>query len=287
MDRALVDALVALAPAFTSSRVELAAWCEQLEGEIATRWPRVKLDPQVFAEHLLGKAAAHSVAELQRLDAAALYLACACMQAGGSAAIEALEQRYADDLKGIVRHQPKARQDELAQELRHKLFLPHTGKIASYSGRGPLGSWLRIVAKRTYLDLQRGAQRRPDQAVEYRNAGVIDGAAGDDPELGFLKRVYRDEFRNAFGEAMASLSPRDRNVLRHHFVDRMSIDEIGDLYRVHRATAGRWIGRARASVLTATRARMLDTLEVGEGELDSIMRLIESRLDVTVSRHLE
>jgi RNA polymerase sigma-70 factor (ECF subfamily) len=70
--------------------------------------------------------------------------------------------------------------------------------------------------------------------------------------------------------------------LRQHYVDGLTIDELGKLYRMHRSTAARLVVRARGLVLEATRAQMMSRLEVHSQDLDSIMRMIRSQLDISL-----
>jgi hypothetical protein len=41
-----------------------------------------------------------------------------------------------------------------------------------------------------------------------------------------------------------TLSRRDRNLLRYQYFDHLTVDDIGALHRVHRATAARGVARA-------------------------------------------
>jgi|GEM_PF-4314550 len=54
--------------------------------------------------------------------------------------------------------------------------------------------------------------------------------AGLDPEIAYLKQRYRDEFREAFVAALGALDERQRNVLRQHHLDGMTIDQLGSLH---------------------------------------------------------
>jgi RNA polymerase sigma-70 factor (ECF subfamily) len=81
---------------------------------------------------------------------------------------------------------------------------------------------------------------------------------------------------------LGRLSDRQRTILRQQLLDGLSIDEIGALYRIHRATAARWLEQARQQVLENTRALLLERLQVRPQELDSIIRLIRSRLEVSL-----
>lgn len=64
---------------------------------------------------------------------------------------------------------------------------------------------------------------------------------GGDPELSHLKATFAAEFKFALTLAIDELSVRDRNLLRQSVLDGLTIDQLGKLYRVHRATAARWV----------------------------------------------
>ena len=83
-------------------------------------------------------------------------------------------------------------------------------------------------------------------------------------------------------EAVASLSPRERNLLRHSVIDGLGIDQIAAIYHVHRATAARQLKQARTTLVATTRERMRIALGIGETELDSIFRVLVSMADVTL-----
>jgi len=103
-----------------------------------------------------------------------------------------------------------------------------------------------------------------------------------DPELALLRDRYRDDVRRAFAEAFAGVTERQRNVLRQYHIDGLTIDKLGTLYRVNRATAARWVAAARQAVLDAMRAKLVERLRVSQGQVDSIVRLVRSQLDVSV-----
>jgi RNA polymerase sigma-70 factor (ECF subfamily) len=51
---------------------------------------------------------------------------------------------------------------------------------------------------------------------------------------------------------------------------------------VHRATAARWLEGARDAILATTRARLMERLEISPSELESIIRLVLSRLEINL-----
>ena len=205
-----------------------------------------------------------------------LYLACACAR-GDAAAIRAFDALLAKVVSS----------DEVRQRVREKLFVAEPGKrpkIAEYAGRGPIRTWLRIAATRMALDVaEAGARQVP---VENDTLERIVGA-GRDPELDFFKQRYAAEFRAAFGEAFAARGARERTLLRYAFGQGLGVDAIGAIYGVHRATAARWVVSAHEDLVKGLRKTMMTRLDLGPDEYASILRLIESRIEVSFERLLK
>ena len=201
----------------------------------------------------------------------------------------ALEARFFPEIEAALRKMNLggARVDDVKQSLRGQMFVgtPETPpRIVDYSGRGDLGAWLRVTATRSALKVLRKEQR---EIPAEDDAIFAAASSSSDPELAYVKEVYRAQFRTAFQEALDSLDDRDKNVLRQHVVDRLSIDEIGALYHVHRATSARWLDKARELLLTRTRQRFMNGAKITPRECDSIMRLCQSQLDMTIRRRLD
>jgi RNA polymerase sigma-70 factor (ECF subfamily) len=251
-------------------------------------WPDVELTEEEFAayarerlpdSHVVGGDGAESSPPWGDL-----YLACACTK-GDPKALHAFDTvLFPQVAAALARVAPSVAPDEVRQVLRHKLFVAEPGrlpKIAEYAGRGALRTWLRIAATRTALDLAASAGR--EIPFEKDTMAFIVGA-GEDPELDYLKRQYAAEFRQAFGDAFAALESRDRSLLRYAFGQGLSVDAIGSLYGVHRATAARWVVLAHEELVKVLRKTMLERLNVSREEYASILRLIESRIDVSFDR---
>jgi len=243
-------------------------------------WPDLDVPDDVFRDYVAARAegtASQSVADL--------YLACACVR-GDAAALATFEQRCIAGLRdALLRHDlPRDVVEDAVQNVRQKLLCPPAGatsRIAKYRGAGGLAGWVKVIAMREALQLVR--KRGPVVSDDHLVDLPIDAA---DPELAHFRRVYAAEFREAVLGALAGLSRRDRNLLRHKYVYGMTIDQIGAIYHVHRVTASRWEARARAALLGSTRRRMMKRLKVSRAELDSILRMIDSQLDVSLVRHL-
>ncbi len=227
--------------------------------------------------------------ELLGVHAADLFLAVACAE-GDALALKLLERGpMGHAVAGLGRLDPSPSfTDEVRQLLRQKLLMPDAAglpRIADYSGRGALSNWLKAAAFRTALNHRRDTQR--ELPTEDEEALLALPAPDADPELHYLKRTYRAEFKAAFSGALGALTGQERNILRMHVLDGLGTDEIGALYRVHRTTVARWIGRARENLLEQTRRTLAEKLQVDRSELDSLLNLVRSQLDVSLTRFLK
>lgn len=248
-------------------------------------WPSLAVSPQTFIPYLVARFSqeAWSVEGLEELRAADLYLACACAH-GDSSAIAAFETMYVDPIFPLPRH--LAASGDVRQIASVKLLVregDRLPKIADYSGRGDLGSWVSVVVLRVALSLMRGQRR---EIAFEEDTALFELADRDDAEVAHLKRRYRAEFAEAFHFALGSLRPRERNLLRQHYVDALTMEQISRVYRVHRITVVRWIDKARTTLAAETRRHLVTRLGVQRGELDSILRLIRSQIDVSLRTHL-
>ena len=245
-------------------------------------WPGVAIAPDAWRAFVAERAKGPE--ELAKLKVADLYLACACACAD-PAALRAFEETYGRDVAvayGRLRYVGKTA-DDVKQLLYEKLFTGASPKIREYSGTGELRTWLRVTITRMLINLTtRETRELPSEDALF---SALPGAAAD-PEIEHLRRTYAAELRQAFAAAVAQLSSRERNLLHYACVEDLGIDAIGDLYGVHRATAARWLEAARASLLKQLRAALLGQLKVSEREFESIVRMMLSRVELTLERYL-
>ena len=233
----------------------------------------------------------------QHLRAADLYLVCACAR-GIGAAIQRFESLHGGEIARAARRfeRPGLAADDLVQLLRAKLFTAParasgggTGgcrpKIASYTGQGFLQNWVRVTTTRTFIDCLRWQADAPELPMAGELIDVLP-EPGADPELQLLKREHAAHFKAAFAEAVGALDPSDRLVLKQHLVDKLTIDQIGALYHLHRATAARRLARARDALLAGARARLARRLGLPPDRLAAALELCASRLDASVERVL-
>ncbi|MFO0631483.1 MAG: sigma-70 family RNA polymerase sigma factor [Nannocystaceae bacterium] len=265
---------------------ELAEALAQAWHQASARWPAIPLSPTLLGEAIAFAVGgeADATAAIRSLRIGELWLACACVE-GQRAALAELERILASLRPTLLRMGVgEAGADELLQLQRARLLGDNAGRppaLRSFRARGDLRKWIKVGLVRDAVRALRRDRNGPDDDAVDR---LIDTDA--DPELHAMRQGYRDRFREAFAQALAELEPRDRTVLRHHVVDELNIDEIGALYRVHRATAARWLVRIRESLYDQTRRTLLRTLQLTPSEFDSVMRLIRSRLDASIAGHL-
>lgn len=249
---------------------------------VAAAWPGLRSDPAGFAA-FLGRRVPPDVEVGRALSGRAvdeLYLVFACL-AGDPAALEVLDARYLQPLVGLLVKQGSAPDlaRDTVQALRVRMLAGERPQLHQYGGAGSLKGWLRVSALRASIRAHRGL-RPADEVTD----ALADAAAS--PVVQYQRRLYGDEFRAAFEHAVASLSVRERNLLKQSVLYGATVDEIGALYHVHRATAARWIAAARERLAEETRQRMIAQLRIEPAEYDSILELIHSQLDVSVSRVL-
>lgn len=293
------DHLVDKAPPAAREALQVPGLAERLEAELVAaraRWPEAASAPQVADEAFAGVLAARLgtqrdlAAALSRLRIEDLFLAQWCAS-GDARAIAAFEQVHRADLDGVLarfRRLPVT-SDELLQTLRIKLFVA-TGtkapRIGDYSGFGFLQNWLRVTALRALVDIARSERARRFEELMADDELVSVPELGPDLSSRYSRAQVSRAIKQAFARAVASLSPRQRNFLRHAQVDLLTLDQIAALYSVHRATVARVLAQARGELSTNTRKELAAQLGVPDDSLDSVVSAADSRLDLSLSRVL-
>lgn len=174
--------------------------------------------------------------------------------------------------------------DELVSDLPTELISPRAGvppRLHGYAGRGPLPAWLRVVAVRALIERRR---KHGSMISDDALAGL---ASPDlDPELALLRRRYATEFRAAFVWAVAGLPAEDRALLRQHHLDGVGLDALARLHGIHRATVARRLASTRGAIFDRVRRRLLRELRAGTDTVDSILRIVQSELEVSFAQYL-
>ena len=125
--------------------------------------------------------------------------------------------------------------------------------------------------------------KREQRTARLEEAVLDELVPAADAETALMKQRYRAELATALREALAALPVRERVLLRYQIVDGLGITAIGTIYRVHRATAARWLEGARNRVFESVREQMKLEHHLTDGEFDSIARGVRSQLDLSIT----
>jgi len=247
-------------------------------------WPTIELDDDDLTAYLL----ARSTQALPPVEHAGdLLLACACTL-GHATAISAFHLTFGSVIRRVLARRNAGAADlaDATQMIYERLLVGQADRaplLSEYAGKGPLRVWISTSAARTLLTMRRSEGRR--RANEGASAlGTI--ASAINPELMYFKRLYKHEIETAVAHSLDSLDVHTRALLQLHLGERLSIDQLGAMYGVNRATAARWLATGRETLIGRVRAEIRNHLKLSESEYDSIVALVRSELDVTVGKHL-
>jgi RNA polymerase sigma-70 factor (ECF subfamily) len=266
---------------------------ESLEAAIAAayakaraRWPDVVVELARFAAEIVRRLG--SDVDAEKLAAHAtddLYLAIACLD-GNRAAIEILERDYFSVIDFAAR-KVRATVDqanEIRGHLRQLLFTAEPTRaaaLAEFTGRGDLRGYLKTIATRELIRaVNRGRKEEPiDPLLEQLDVSLA-------PELAMLRARHGETISDAIRAAIDALEERPRSLLRYSLVHGWSIDRIGELYDVNRSTAARWLNLAREALGDQIRTEAATRLNMPIEDIDSIVRQVQSQIDVSLLRIL-
>ncbi len=252
-------------------------------------WPHIALSQEAFVEALAPHLESDWPVVPANLHSEDFFLAAACVK-GVPGAVAALERAFLGRIPRYIarvcRPSDRERPEDVAQAIAERLVVPTAAgpaRIAEYSGRGPLGGWLRVLSLRMALNTKRGKARfisldgRPDQ---------YDAPTGVDHELDLFRLRYRAEFKEALEVAFASLDAEQRALLRLYAAGSQRGEDLGKVLGVDRSTATRRLARARARLFELTKGALVAKLGITTGEFDSIARVVHSCIELTLSRVL-
>jgi RNA polymerase sigma-70 factor (ECF subfamily) len=247
--------------------------------------PTFRLPPDVFVAYL-GERLPPDVPwplALRQMHTSDLYIACGCAR-GDVHAFAVFDDRCLTRLDRVLGKMgiDADMAAEIKQDIRSRVLVGdgRHAEIRDFSGRGDLCGWVCVMAVRRALRHKSRARREVRLEDDELVQRIV---TPGNPELDHAKGLYRQEFKQAFEGALRALPDRQRTLLRQAYVDGLTIDELAGLYRVHRSTAARLLVRARLLVLETTRARMMSRLDVPPQDLDSIMRMIRSQIEISLA----
>ena len=266
---------------------QLAAKLEEKLEKARAAWPGLDIATADFVDYLAQRIQVSSPQSLNEFDIDGLYLAFAC-SIGNPRAQRHLYQTYQPRVEAALgRLQDVVSLDDVIQITFDRLLRSTPTRcmaITKFGGRSTLDKWLVAVAFRQgYRALQRRGKVARGQVEEDLCDVIVEAS---DPELRMLKSNYRAHFKEAFHEAFAMLEPQERNIFRFQYMDRLNLEQFGALMGVSRATAARRRTRARQRLCELTRQLLGQRLALSPDELDSMMVMIESQLDISLCRLL-
>ena len=263
---------------------DIAAVASRIAAAGRAAWPKVSLGEDVIAKRLADRVAADPDTNLETLHDADLYLAMALAE-GDSNALKTFETDFVPQMDIALRRLRLAggTADEVKQALRYELLVGDK-KIGDYAGRGELAAWLRVSATRKALKAVRRSDRE-ETLDEILLDHWPDATPG--PQSKHLRSQYTAELKKAIREAFGALEVRQRNLLRQHILDELTIDDLARLYRVHRATCARWLADARADLGKHTRKKLVQSLGLAnKDDMDSMLRFLDSDIELSISKIL-
>ncbi len=250
-------------------------------------WPRVSLATESYFR-FLGRhlpRSENAALALRTLQTSDMFLAAACLE-GNPLSLEIFEKRFLSVTSPALLRMRLAPDviEEARQVLRNRFFVGEGEagpRVSEYSGAGALRGWVRAALVRAAFRVARGPKGRvdTDQATLAAMASPT-----SDLELDYFKRLYGTEANEALREGFAQLGVRERNVLRQYFGLGLGVDDLAAFYRVHRATAARWVTKAREALAEKTREGMERRLHLAREDLSSILRLLQSQLEDGVKK---
>jgi RNA polymerase sigma-70 factor (ECF subfamily) len=248
-------------------------------------FPGLGVDRAAFVERLRGRFAASTdpVAALSAAHVDGLYLAFAC-----TCGIAAAIARVDDELSGQARatsarfRLPTDAIDELIQRVRERLFVAaptRRSRLDDYDGRGELGAYVRAIMVHMALD----DLRRRGRALSDEDTLAELAAPDDDLRVAHMKREYAAEFRAALREAITMLDREARIDLKLYYLDGVTLESLAAMHGVVASTIARRLARTRETLFARTRDLVAARLALGPEDLDSLLALVASRIEVARS----
>jgi RNA polymerase sigma-70 factor len=242
-------------------------------------WPAIGRDLDRFFDH-----AQQLGADEQRLErhGADLYLAFTCAVAALPSGIRVLERDYLPRVDHAVRRLSfdPSFVDEVRQQLRERLLVLPQPRLATYSGTGPLSTWLRVAAVRLGLNLLRHENGRAAHLVVQQ---IAEDACVDQAELS----RYRAVLTEALHAALTRLEPQGRTLLKLHYAEGVTLEQLAASQQVHRATIARRLLELRRSILSFVENDVRNRLKLTGSEFRSVLRSARSQMDASFSTLFE
>lgn len=214
-----------------------------------TKYPRIEWSWESFTSQWNARGESERGIAANQDD----YVRLACL-ANRPGSWEVLDAEYIQPLRrSVLRVCPSLEATDAALQQFRCLLAAPTSKLAAYRPAGSFRAWLRVVAVRTALDLNRQARARSSREDELTERLEVLTAG---PETRYLREEIKAELRGALRAAARRLPVDERQALHLHVVAGWNISQIGRTLSVHRSTAARMLVSARKSLRDALRAEL-------------------------------
>jgi RNA polymerase sigma factor (sigma-70 family) len=129
-----------------------------------------------------------------------------------------------------------------------------------FHGRSKLGTWLRAILARRYVDEIRRARKieplEDDAGEPHTEIAVMASASGANVEPDPERASYMAILQATLAAALNALDPRERLRLAYYYVDDRTLAEIGRLLGEHEATVSRKLERTRRDIRRGVEAAL-------------------------------
>lgn len=211
---------------------------------------------------------------------------------GDSAAIQRFEALYFGRARAALSKMgasPEMCADAIAQTA-EVLFVgtqDQPPRIVKLLGNGDLHALVKVVAVRRLLNIQRSRRARPDSARGEDDDALATAIAREPgPELHAIAVERHDLLKSSLAASLGGLAPESRTLLRLSIVHGLSIDDLAGMYGIHRSTAARRLVNIRERLRTDVRLQLAERIDGSTTEVDSVLRVADSKLDLSFERLL-
>jgi RNA polymerase sigma-70 factor, ECF subfamily len=157
--------------------------------------------------------------------------------------------------------------------------------LRTYRGHASLVGWLRTLVARTALRLVEACRR--EASAPESDGDLVEHVAATDLTRDLYRVELRTAVRRAFATAITRVSYFERELLADFLARGRGLDDIAKAHDVHRATAARWLARARAALDRELRSELHRDLVASDSEVASILDSVRSSIELSVERLLK
>jgi RNA polymerase sigma-70 factor (ECF subfamily) len=239
-----------------------------------SRFPTIDLPVADYQKRIEEVLAADRALRLEDLHHEDLFLALACAQ-GNRIAWEYFADEYLPSVQRISAQACKSTSEgeDLAQGLVAGL-MENRAKLAGYSGRASLQTWLRVAISHAAIDRFRRSKREvaldemAERGQDVPVSHVEDARTGNaDP----LDAGWGPVVLKILAEGIGRLTVRDRLLLSLYYLDDIPLKSIGRQFRVHEATASRHLDKIRKDLRKGVERKLRIEHRLSSREIRSIL----------------